>query len=206
MILMGMNCGCIERDYFYEYKVTVWSIGKANESNITMILPIPMLNGKVHSIITNALDNYTERSSWHAIIIPEGWTARIVDTDYGKMLEVIIDNPKPPSGEQPEIIFRQKTDHKISNEPIGKEPILYPRFNETNDTEEFDQEYKTYFFLNNTAPNVGINIVIRFHGWARVPPESELRGFYEDYTDLSLGIPHAKNLGWIIVNGTIKGF
>lgn len=145
-----MSSGCLdlfagEWTHNYDYWVTI----TPNKTiyNITLFLPVPMLNGEVHYLVFDAINASK----------PSDWKCNIVDTEYGKMLRISADIITP---DYHSIKIVEHTTHTINTKnPVGNEPIFYPRVNNTG------RNYVTYIYADyNTSTDTKVVICMGIKG------------------------------------------
>lgn len=162
VIVCLASSGCLDwfektpMDHTYYYEVSV----AVNETiyNVTLYLPVPMVNGEVHPIVKD-----------------RGY--EIIDTEHGKMLKVERSKIAPNMGSLGavlagfEIKWKVDADYGINaKNPNETEPLLYPRFNESDHPYSVDElyinyNYSSYIYASyNTTLAATVYIDVHFRG------------------------------------------
>ena len=163
-----------------------------NLYNVTLYLPILMVNDEVDSLMFE-------------IDYPSNWTWNITDTEYGKMLKISTDI-MPAGGCRMEIVNKVANHLINAKNPVGNEPVLYPRLNETSvkhgemESAKYEYTSKIYAEYNASSENL-LNIEI-WVGGGKIRPVLNAydASSYGDKIDCFVngsGI-------WYTVNGTLK--
>lgn len=166
----------------YAYRIHISST--RDIYNVTLYIPFPMKNGEMSSslLVDETVNKLSE----------ENWTAEIIDTEHGKMLKISADTP--PRGIY--IVIHKEVKHVINTKkPVGNEPVLNPRFNDTGN------EYKSYIYADyNTSLDNKLDINISMSG-VNYRGEFGVSEYYKDQVWCEIdGETHT----WYIVNGTLK--
>ncbi len=144
-----------------------------------------MLNGKISSLVFEAIN----------ISKPADWICDIIDTEYGKMLRISAEVITP---DYHSIEIRKKITYTINTEnPVGNEPIFYPRLNDTGPS------YVTHIYADyNTSTDTKVVIYMDIQG-------SNERGVLgatelEQYQDkIGFYTIEGESHGWHVVNGRL---
>jgi hypothetical protein len=152
--------------------------------NVTLYLPILMKGEAVPDVVDDMIDELSG----------ENWSCNIVETEYGKMLKMSIDTIVVGSF----VVVRKEVKYIINTkDPVGKEPIFYPRLNETT------TNYQTCIYGNyNTSLDTNFTIRLYFSGWKDrgVLGAIQIKKYTDTIETKIIGESH----GWHVVNGILK--
>lgn len=197
LTIPGFISPAVRGHYYYDIYVNT----DIDLYNVTIYVPVPLLNKKVFPIVTE--NDYS-----------------VVDTEHGKMLKITKDIIANSSVyEDTEIKLMMSTDHEINTKnPKGNEPLLCPRFNETfngtfksgaPESERYCDyyDYQSYVYIeydvSNTSYNGSIGIHIRLKGFCMYG--ALMTGWARSYEDnISFGLDSKYGNGWYIGNGTLS--
>jgi len=186
-----MSSGCLDlftgewsNNYYY-----LFYIDTTDElHNVTVYIPALMVKGEIASIVKD-INNDSSK--------PSDWVCEYIDTEHGKMLKISADTI---SAGYHSILIEQKVKHIINTEnPVGNEPVFYPRFNETNN------KFQTYLYAKyNTSQITTVEIYLRIEGGKHrsggfIGPVDELRYYDEQIEKELTGEQH----NWYIADGSL---
>jgi len=150
LTIPGFISPIVRHEYYYKMNLDT----DIDLHNLTLYVPVPMLNEEVFPIITE--NDY-----------------EVVDTEHGKMIKITRDTVNSGVYGGIETKPEMKANHEINTKnPKGNEPLLCPRFNETfreggSEPEESHNyyDYQSYIYLTyNVSYNASIYLNIRLRG------------------------------------------
>ena len=185
----GFISPIVSHDYYYKIRFAT----DIDLYNVTLYIPVSMLNEEVFPIITE--NDY-----------------KVVDTEHGKMIKITRDTVNSGVYGGIETKLGMKANHEINTKnPKGNEPLLCPRFNETfreggSEPEESHNyyDYQSYIYL---TYNASYNASIYLNIWLRGANMHGAMMTWEGnaYSDEVIFELDSKNgNGWYMVNGTLS--
>jgi hypothetical protein len=201
MILMSISLtGCFdEPNRYYEFYFN-FRVEGGDISNITIIMPVPVKGNETLSGIKDLNDNLKK---FNDDLKEGGWEIKIIDTSFGKMLQLSGDTL-----EESTFILRKEfnRDNRIyATYPLGNEYTLMPKFNVSVQEREGNRTYATFhspfYFGYDASENVNITLFFLFAGYNNEFSEEYNYRYWNLYKGVILRGPQD---GWIDINGTLS--
>lgn len=171
----------MDHTYYYEVRIgcdqTIY--------NVTVYLPIPMVNGVIHSIMNKT-------------------AYPIIDTEHGKMLKISLDVVELGTQKGFDLKLEMDVDKYINaKNPREGEPLLYPRFNESDSPSSVDEftlwyRYSSYIYASyNSSSETSVYVLAALSG-------SNTKGDWgESYDDDAEAKLIGENNSWQIAKGRL---